>query len=638
MTEQADSFSLERFEYLAYTRSHEEAARELFKLLHSLDSKYGGLDMEAKLYATNAPTQIPHLLTRLASALSCLFSDPNFHLSLEGFGQLISWQRWLSSIFAASPFVNADHILRAMNSRDDGDRIELSGDDMVKFCMLFTPESEIPLDLEQIWNFSHKLAAALFFVLLSPRFLGTTAAHGKRELLLQWLPSRLEELDNLDLMPVGILHDVYMHCSYADYPGKHDIKRPMNRLLRKAMANADLTDLDLSDRTVPQGKKRQKPVMLVVLEYLSVNHSIYRTHSSTLRAARDKFHLIGMGLPEFVDSQGQEVFHEFVELKQSAEGLFGMLRQIRALADERHVDVLYMPSVGMFQLTMFLANLRIAPLQLMALGHPATTHSPHIDYVVVEEDYVGDPDCFSEKLLILPEDGLPYVPSGAAPKKITPIFRENPEVVKIAICATTMKLNPHFLWACAAIVRQAKRRVEFHFLVGFSQGLVGIQVEQILKQYLGDYAVVYPHQPYQSYMEVLRDCDLFINPFPFGNTNGIVDTVTAGLVGVCRTGREVHEHIDQGLFARLGLPEWLVTHTTDEYVKATVRLVDNGAERVALRRALMAEDGVQRLFTGRPEIFGEKILQLHKELVQSHGRDSKADKTESARDLRKTNV
>jgi hypothetical protein len=38
---------------------------------------------------------------------------------------------------------------------------------------------------------------------------------------------------------------------------------------------------------------------------------------------------------------------------------------------------------------MFLSNLRFAPLQAIALGHPATTHSPKIDFVIVEEDYVG---------------------------------------------------------------------------------------------------------------------------------------------------------------------------------------------------------------------------------------------------------
>ena len=111
-------------------------------------------------------------------------------------------------------------------------------------------------------------------------------------------------------------------------------------------------------------------------------------------------------------------------------------------------------------------------------------------------------------------------------------------------------------------------------------------------------------------MEVIRNCDLFLNPFPFGNTNGIVDTVSAGLVGICRTGREVHEHIDEGMFRRLGLPDWMIAKNTDDYVSAAVRLIDNPQERLALRRELIARKGVDTLFKGRPEIFGEKLLDL----------------------------
>jgi hypothetical protein len=472
--------------------------------------------------------------------------------------------------------------------------------------MLFTPDSKIPLNLDGLWRANKRLAAALFFVLLSPRFLGTTAAHDKREILLQWLPAKLDELETLEHMPTGILHDAYMHCSYADLPTKHDIKKPLNKLFRRTLSDRGITDLDMATRSVEKSRT-QKPILLVVLEYFSVAHSIYRTHSTTLRAARDKFHIIGMGTPQYVDQAGREVFHEFIELGGD---LMTMLSQIRALAEQRSVAALYMPSVGMFPLTMFLATLRLAPLQLMALGHPATTHSDAMDYVVVEEDYVGDPACFSEALLQLPKDGLPYVPSGAASTEIVPIMQENPEIVRIAVCATTMKLNPNFLWSLADIVRTAKSRVEFHMLIGFSQGITAIQVRKILHDYLGPYAHVYAHQPYAQYMEIIRHCDLFLNPFPFGNTNGIVDTVSAGLVGICRTGREVHEHIDEGLFRRLGVPDWTIATNTEDYVRAAVRLIDNHGERIALRQALLARNGVKTLFEGRPEIFGEQLLAL----------------------------
>ena len=44
---------------------------------------------------------------------------------------------------------------------------------------------------------------------------------------------KLAEIANLDELPANILHDVYMHCSYDLAKNKHDVKRPLNELVRK---------------------------------------------------------------------------------------------------------------------------------------------------------------------------------------------------------------------------------------------------------------------------------------------------------------------------------------------------------------------------------------------------------------------
>jgi predicted O-linked N-acetylglucosamine transferase (SPINDLY family) len=259
---------------------------------------------------------------------------------------------------------------------------------------------------------------------------------------------------------------------------------------------------------------------------------------------------------------------------------------------------------------MWLTNLRIAPLQMIALGHPATTHSHAIDYVVVEEDYVGSDDCFSEKLLKLPKDGMPYRPSAAADGlKVIVQPKPKPDVVLIAMCATTMKINPRFLNTCARIVRESKVPVHFQFLIGHAMGLSFPNLQRVVHQFLGPHVTVFPHQHYTAYMDVIAGCDMFINPFPFGNTNGIIDTISAGLVGICKTGPEVHEHIDEGLFRRLGLPDWLITQTEDDYVKAAVRLANDHEERLKLRQQLSGADKVQVLFKGRANIMGEKFVE-----------------------------
>ena len=99
---------------------------------------------------------------------------------------------------------------------------------------------------------------------------------------------------------------------------------------------------------------------------------------------------------------------------------------------------------------------------------------------------------------------------------------------------------------------------------------------------------------------------MMVNPFPFGNTNGIIDMVTLGLVGVCKTGAEVHEHIDEGLFKRLGLPEWLIANTVDEYVERAIRLAENHQERLELRRHIIENNGFTNLIYRRSKPNGVK--------------------------------
>ena len=597
------AFSLETFEYLCYSRNRELAARELVKLLSTLEVQYGALQgIKANLGSVVPALRNTALLARLTSALSSLFSDPEFFLTPQGFGQLIAWQRWITTLFAASPFGNADHILRSMNVRGPDAELELTEASFVKFCLLYSPDSDIPADVQALWTYNRKLAVALFFSLLAPRFLGTEAAHGKREALLGWLPPKLDEVQDLDELPLAIMHDVFMNCSYADRPDKHEIKRAIHKLVRKKVLKEGVPDLDI---TGPRGMQNGKPVRMIVLEWFTAKHSIYRTHSASLRALREKFHLVALGGDQQVDDIGRAVFDEFIPLGND---MRPTLQTVRDEAVKRKPAVVFYPSIGMFQPTIYLANMRLAPIQLTALGHGASSMSPFIDYFAVEEDIAGDPATYSEKLLLLPKDAMPHVRSADA-VTLTPQLRENPEIVRVAVAATTMKLNPRFIKTCVQIAKAAKTPVQFEFLMGFANGLTHEQVSRFVHSYLPD-ANVHRHQPYGPYMAVINNCDLFLNPFPYGNMNGNADMALAGLVGVCRTGPQVHEHIDGGLFARLGLPDWLVAKSDEGYVAAAVRLIDNPDERLALRRALIARGGDAPLQAGRPEILCEKLYDL----------------------------
>ncbi|HEV2680803.1 MAG TPA: hypothetical protein VGV14_09920 [Rhodanobacter sp.] len=56
------------------------------------------------------------------------------------------------------------------------------------------------------------------------------------------------------------------------------------------------------------------PLMPVILEWFSGAHSIYRTHSASIRAARERFRVVGIGHAGQVDAMGKSVFDEYLEV------------------------------------------------------------------------------------------------------------------------------------------------------------------------------------------------------------------------------------------------------------------------------------------------------------------------------------
>ncbi len=614
------TFTLEEFEADIQARQHEPAARRLLELLTVIDEQHGGiggLQMRHLPVGRSADEIERHIAARLADAIGRLFTDPDFNLSDSGFFDFIVRHRWIGLIFAASPLRNADHLIRMMGGvAEDGVHLKLDHPGFLKLCVLYTNESDLSLNCDELWYRMPRVCAALLMALLSPRLTISDNAHAKRESILGWLPSRLDQLQTAAALPQAFIHDVWMHCSYAMRDDKHAIKAPLNRLVRQQMLDLGLRDVDTPYCAPPTDladgasiDPADKQVLMVVLEWFHSTHSIYRTHSLSMCALKAHYRLVGVGMLECTDEHTRGLFDEFIELGQGLP-LDVNLTRLREAAERLRPQIIYYPSLGMFPYTIYACNLRLAPMQVSALGHPATTHSTTVDYVVVEEDYLGDPECFTERLLLVPKDAIPYRPPVTWPD-IHPKVRENRDLVKVAVVAASMKLNAVYLQTCRQIVEQARTKVEFHFIPAFAIGLALAHArDEILRTVPG--AVVHPTRPYDEYLHCINECDMFINPYPFGNTNGIVDTVRQGLPGVCRSGREVHSNIDEGMLRRLGLPDALIAYDEAGYIAAAVELIDNHDERIRLSRELMDPSIVEKFFTGDASGFATVMFEGHR--------------------------
>ncbi|MFW6169363.1 MAG: hypothetical protein ACODAD_02655 [Planctomycetota bacterium] len=606
-----EKFSLSRFEKRVYEHDLPGAVEEVGRML--LDSVLSGKGRADVTPEQAAGAVVCPDLVRMAAAFSALMADPKLHFDLDTFRALVKSHRYVASLFVAAGMGNADHLIALLLNppTQSQARPKVTGGNLAKLGLLYCGDSNAELSFEQLWNAHPQIAMDTFLGILSHPIQLTEQAEARREKLLAWLPARLR---NMKFQPhhMNLLDHVSMFISYASARHKHDLKESLNKILVESLEEQGVRQL----KPPAKRKLKKRPVMLVPLERFGFRHAMYRCYAPLLRSLREEFELVGLGFEKEMDEICCNLFDTALTFSYPVE-----VRELVDRIKEVKPDISYFPSVGMRQVIIALAALRLAPIQFMTLGHPATTRSPNIDYFITEECFMGAPDCFSETAVLLPDCSAPFeMRRDAVP--VEPKIRTDPEVVRIAAPAKMMKLNVRFLKVCRRIQERSRKPVEFHFFPG-ALGVFHAHVVSAIRRVMPQ-ARVYPTTGYNPYIRNLNECDIQLSPFPFGNTNGIVDGACQGLPIVCMDGPEVHSHIDTGLLRRIGLPPWLTANNEQEYEDIVLRLIHHDDERVSLGKFLLQQDLDGIFFDGNSHEFAEAVRWIyeHHETIQADGRQT----------------
>jgi predicted O-linked N-acetylglucosamine transferase (SPINDLY family) len=360
------------------------------------------------------------------------------------------------------------------------------------------------------------------------------------------------------------------------------------------------TDIDLPS----ERPRKDRPTILFASEIMHSKHVQYRYFGQYLRQLRTRFELVLLTEAKEVDAAVPALFDRVLTFDRSAPRyLVDIYRMIVATAP----DILFYPSVGMRHWGPLFANLRLAPIQLTALGHSASTFCDTIDYYLLEEGYVSDPALFGETVLTVPDDSLIFerMPGFIPPQ---PQIREQADVLRIVLPSNMLKLNPAFLATIARIRQGSRRRLQFHLLPnarGTELAALRLAVQKLLPD-----AQLHGTMPYERYVGLLSAGDLNLSPFPFGGLHSVVDSLRQGVPVVAMECPEPHGRTDAMLLRRLGMPEWLVAKSEDEYVAAALRIIEDDDLRVALSRQALAAD------VGNV-MFGDATTPLRGEIVET---------------------
>jgi len=597
----SDRPSLPLLERLVAENRFAEALQMAISILQAIDHRAGRVDnvVAETSYPGGTEEDIAVVFaTRFAAAYGRLMTESRLEITTNNFELLLAQYRWIDLIFSLGGFRTSDNFLSLIAQDAGNNQLTFAGTNFLRLLALLTMNSFINIDFDQFWRANPVASAVAFFNYISSRYVFSRRAFEFRERLLEWIPARLSEV-KFGGMTLARLPEVYMHCSYAMTPKKHAIKRPLMAQMRRACLEAGAVEATIP---IPE-KSGERATIVVVGERFTPGHAIFRTHSRAVQSLREKFRLVGVLEPNPIGTPIADSFDECIAIPRG--DFFAAVRTAAAEIAARRPVLIFYPSIGMVPQVIALAALRLAPIQCASYGHMATTMSPVMDYMIFPEDFINAPHCFSEKILALPKAAMPFTPR--APVNVT---RQRPDgTVRVGIPASTMKLNPLLFDAFARIGAGAKTNLVFQFFPLAAMGLPYFELSRILRTRLPR-ATVFPEAPHPTYMERLSRCDLFLCPFPYGNTNSIVDSFHVGVPGICLDGEEAHAHTDSALFARIGLPAELTAQSVDEYVAAAIKMIDDEAWRAKCTEIVRNADLHAAFFSGDPSLFCAAIEKL----------------------------
>ncbi len=568
---------LKTVEAAALGRKFDDVRKPLNQILEKVEAGKAGFGGQSD--ALNIVSEKE--ATRIAAAVTALLTAGDYTPPTGFLLELNRFKRALVQIFEISGYRGTDHLIGLFGTRN-GSQYSYKRGELLRLFAGLSINAMTDILLDVFLKLPPKDSLPSLFGFLSEQMVYTKRAENIRSRLL----SLADHWKDVPVQPYTVLTvgPPYMGCSYAEAPHKHQIKRCFNNIVRNWATAQKITD-----STLPAKRNRpKKPKLVIFAELYNAGHAMHRCYGPSIRALKKSFDTTLLMTDTPLNAELKSLAHKVETVKFQHTKAKVLADKIKSL----NPDIIYYPSIGMRFSTIFLSTLRLAPIQVMTFGHPATTMSDAIDYVILPDELMQNEATFSEKVMMRPTK--PFFAHRTDALSIKPDIRLAPDVVRIAIPAWSRKITPTFLDTCRRIRDLAKNPVEFWFFPN-----AGGALHQALTRRYAEIMPqdrVLPRKPYNDYIADLNQCDIFLSSFPFGATNGIVDAALQGLPIVNLMGDEAHTANDASLVKDLAQPEWLTAHSVDEYVKAVVRLVDDPGLRVQISRNILDGDPDRAFF------------------------------------------
>lgn len=365
----------------------------------------------------------------------------------------------------------------------------------------------------------------------------------------------------------------YMYFTYMVHEQKHDMKAYLNRCFARSLFESGLDVPQLLKRPM----KRDKPKMVIPLERFVSGHAMHRCYAEYIAWLAEEFETIALVNAKDIDEKSSAIFSRVIHKEPN-----WSMQDVVNIVSMESPDIIYFPSIGMNTWVIMMSNIRLAPVQVMTFGHPATSTSKHIDYVIQSHnerasswsnfctEHVVETDPINSNTA-----WCSFIPSSRLNIQCEPKSSDDrDELIRIAINAKVMKLNAIFLETLGEIRNQVSlldsREIVWCFFpaekgIGYD-GLMCF-LDRTLKS-----VNLYQYMSYASFIDHLSRSDLSLAPFPFGNTNSTVDALVLGVPVVGLNSGEPCS-TDVYITEQLGLTQSCIVDDRDHYIDRAVKLI-----------------------------------------------------------------
>jgi protein O-GlcNAc transferase len=298
------------------------------------------------------------------------------------------------------------------------------------------------------------------------------------------------------------------------------------------------------------------------------------------------------------------------------------LRRWAAQILDRELDVLLYPEIGMDGMSVRLASLRLAPVQVASWGHPETSGLPTIDYYLSAADFEppGAQAWYREKLVPLPGLGCIYEPHNVAFDASTIENVVPDRAAMLLLCpGTPYKYHPRHDAVFVEIVRRVPgcRFIFCHDIQPNVSGMVQRRLQSAFARagiQFEEYVTFVPHQSRAGFFGLMQIADLCLDTLGFSGFNTTMQAVECGLPVVGYEGRFMRGRFASGILRRMGLSEMVAT-TEEQYVELIAKLASDVAYLQRIR---------DRIAEASAALFGDlSPLRALEHFLESTARDAR---------------